>query len=94
MLDEVERIRREPPSEDEATALREALRREWEASRESNDDWLDRIQQAAILGRDLRTTLDEPRHIEAITPASLREVARSRIDTRRVLAVYTVAPGR
>lgn len=94
VLDEVERIRREPPSEDEAAALREALRREWEASRESNDGWLDRIQQAAILGRDLRTTLDEPRRIEAVTPASLREVARSRIDTRRVLAVYTAAPGR
>ena len=74
VMQEVERLQREGPSEDLTNRAKEAARRTHETSLRENGWWLGRLQSARLLGRDpIVAVLKRLDRIDAVSPAVLHE---------------------
>jgi zinc protease len=73
VMQEVQRLQKEGPSEDLTTRAKESARREHETALKQNGFWLGRLQSAKLLDRDPLLILKRIERIEAITPAVLHE---------------------
>jgi zinc protease len=73
VLQEVERLRKEGPSEDLTTRAKETARRSHETAVRQNGYWLGRLQSAKLLDRDPMLILSRIQRIDAVTPAILHE---------------------
>jgi zinc protease len=76
VIEEVERLQREGPSEDLTSRAREAARRGYETSLRQNAYWMRRLQTVHMLGGDPNEIVTRTERIQAVTPASLQAVFR------------------
>jgi zinc protease len=73
VLEEVERLKADGPSEDLTNRVKESARRAHETSLKQNGYWLGSLQSKHMLGRDPLLILKARERIDAITPAALHE---------------------
>ena len=90
VLQEVQRLQKEGPSEDLTTRAKETARRSYETSRRQNGWWMGRLQSAKLLDRDPNLILTREERIDAITPANLHEMYRKYFPMDRYTVVTLV----
>ena len=74
VLQEIQRMKKEGPSEDLTNRAKETARREHETGMKQNGYWLSRLQSAKLLGIDpVAHFLEREKRIASVTPANLRE---------------------
>jgi zinc protease len=73
VMQEVQRLQKDGPSEDLTTRAKESARREHETALKQNGFWLGRLQSAKLLDRDPLLILKRMDRINAIAPALLHE---------------------
>jgi zinc protease len=74
VLQEVQRLQKEGPSDDLVNRAKEAARREHETAQKQNGYWLGRLQSAKLLGRDPLLALTREERIAAVTPGNVQEM--------------------
>ena len=90
VMQEIERLRNEGPSDDLTARAKETARRGYETSLKQNGYWLGRMQAVHMFGQnpsDIATRVDR---IEAITPAAIREATRKYFPSDRYTIVTLV----
>jgi zinc protease len=93
VLQEVQRMQKEGPSEDLTTRAKESARREHETAVKQNGFWLGRFQSAKLLNRDPMLILKRMERIDAITPSLLHDVFRKYFPMDRN-TVVTLVPAK
>ncbi len=74
VLQEVQRMQKDGPSEDLTNRAKESARREHETGMKQNGYWLNRLQGAKLLGYDpVVHMLEREKRIASVTPAVLKE---------------------
>jgi zinc protease len=76
ILQEVQRLQKEGPSDDLTGRAKESARRSYETSMKQNQYWLARLQSAKLLGRDPALMLHRLERIDAVTPDLLQQTFR------------------
>jgi zinc protease len=84
---EIERLRGEGPSDDLVARARAQLRRGREEALRENGFWLGRLVAAARTGEDPRDLLAYGARLDAVTPAAVREAARTYLTPERHVRV-------
>jgi zinc protease len=74
VLQEVQRLQKEGPSEDLVTRAKEAALRAHETATKQNGFWLGRLQSAELLGRDPLLILTREERIAAVTQQNVQEM--------------------
>jgi zinc protease len=75
VLQEVQRLQKDGPSEDLTNRAKETARRDHETGMKQNGYWLSRLQSAKLLGLDPVTHfLEREKRIASVTPANIREM--------------------
>jgi zinc protease len=74
VLAEVKRLRQEGPTTELTERARESARRSYETALRQNGYWLGQLQSAHLLGRDPGDILRRKQFIEALAPATVREM--------------------
>ena len=75
VLQEVQRMQKEGPSEDLTNRAKESAKREHETGMRQNGYWLSRLQGAKLLGLDpVKHFLEREKRIASVTPANVREM--------------------
>ena len=90
VLQEVERLKKEGPSQDLVTRAKETARREFETARRQNGYWLGRLQSAKLLQRDPHLILTREERIDAVTPQTVQEAFREYFPMDRYTVVTLV----
>lgn len=74
VMQEVQRMQKEGPSEDLVNRAKESARREHETGMKQNGYWISRLQAAKLIGHDPVThMLEREQRIASVTPAILKE---------------------
>ena len=75
VMQEIQRMQKEGPSEDLTNRAKEAARREHETGMKQNGYWLSRLQTAKLLGLDpVIHFLEREKRIASVTPANIKEM--------------------
>jgi zinc protease len=90
VLQEVQRLQKEGPSQDLVTRAKETARREYETARRQNGYWLGRLQSAKLLQRDPHLILTREERIGAVTPETVQEAFRQYFPMDRYTVVTLV----
>jgi zinc protease len=93
VMQEVQRLQKEGPSQDLTTRAKESARREHETAVKQNGFWLGRLQSARLLNRDPMLILKRMDRIDAITPPLLHEVFKKYFPMDRN-TVVTLVPAK
>jgi zinc protease len=94
VMQEVQRLQKQGPTEDFVTRVKETARREHETGMKQNGYWLVRLQAARMLGRDpVVHVLERQKRIEAVTPALLKEAFVTYFPMDRYTVVTLVPEG-
>jgi zinc protease len=93
VLDEIRRLRRELPSEDEMSKLREMRLSSLEEGLEENGWWLSVLSYYYTHDRDPRRLLGARDRIRGMSARTLRATARRYLDLSRTAEVYLVPEG-
>ena len=91
VMDELDRFRRDGPSETELQVVKETELRELEGSILQNGYWLNSLQAMHLLGRDARDILRRGERAESLSRENLHAVVRKYFPPDRV-AVVTLMP--
>ena len=74
VMQEIQRMQKEGPSEDLTNRAKETARRDHETGMKQNGYWLSRLQSARLLGLDpVAHFLEREKRIASVTPANIRE---------------------
>ena len=87
VMREVERLRREGPSDDLANRAKESAHRDYETSLRQNGYWLRRLETVELFGTDPAVIVQRAKRIGAVTPKVLQETFNEFFPADR----YTVA---
>jgi zinc protease len=88
---EIERLRRDGPSEADVKAVKETEKNDLQESYKSNDFWLGSMQTAAILNRDPKRIALRIERTESLTPENIHAAFRKYFPADRY-TVVTLAP--
>ena len=91
VMAEVEKLRRDGPTENEVQVVRETEKRELETSLRQNGYWLNSLQAMHLLERDPKRILTRIERAESLTPGNVHSVVRKYFPQDRY-AVVTLMP--
>jgi zinc protease len=91
VMKEVDRLRREGPSETDVKAVKEAEKNDLQESYKSNDFWLGSLQTAAILNRDPKRIALRLERADSLTPDNVHAAFQKYFPADRY-TVVTLAP--
>ena len=91
VMSEVEKLRRDGPTETEVSSVRETEKRELETSLRQNGYWLNSLQAMHLLQRDPKGILRRIERAESLTPDNVHAVLRKYLPPDRY-AVVTLMP--
>jgi zinc protease len=91
VMAEVEKLRRDGPSESEVQVVKETEKRELETSLRQNGYWLNSLQAMHVLERDPKRILARFERAESLTPDNIHAVVRKYFPEDRY-AVVTLMP--
>jgi len=91
---EIKRLQQDGPSADLTNRAKEAAKRGYEESLRQNGYWLGRLQAVHQFNRDPKEILTRPARIDAVTPATIQEVFRTKfpLDRYTVVTLMPAAP--
>ena len=87
VLQEVNRLKRDGPSDDLTNRAKESARRDYETSLRQNGYWLRRLQAVQLFGTDPGDIVRRTERIDAVTPRVLQDTFMQYFPSDR----YTVA---
>jgi zinc protease len=90
VVEEVKRLQAEGPSADLVAKAKEAARRDYETALRQNGYWMRRLQTIHLIGGNPSDMLTRNQRIDAVTPASVREVLRKYFPLDRYTVVTLV----
>jgi zinc protease len=90
-MKEIDRLRRDGPSEADVKAAKETEKNELQESYKSNEFWLGSMQTAAILNRDPKRIALRIERTESLTPENVHAAFRKYFPADRY-TVVTLAP--
>jgi zinc protease len=93
VMQEVERFKKEGPSEDLVNRAKETARRNYETQLRTNGYWLGRLQAVNLWGQDPAIIAKRLDRINALTPASIQDAFRKYFPAERS-TVITLMPAR
>src|SRR5258706_6461168 len=94
VLQEVQRLQKEGPSEDLVNRAKETARRNYETQLRQNDYWLRRFQAVQMWGQDPAMIAHRLERISTVTPAAVQEAFKKYFPADRMTVVTLVpAPG-
>lgn len=93
VMEEVERFKKEGPSEDLVNRAKETARRNYETQLRTNNYWLGRLQAVNMWGQDPVIIAKRVERINALTPASIQDAFRKYFPVDRT-TVITLNPGK
>ena len=73
VMEEVERLKKEGPTEDLVNRAKETARRNYETQLKQNNYWLLRFQAVKLWGQDPTIIAKRVERINALTPASIQD---------------------
>ena len=91
ILQEVQRLQKEGPTEDLVNRAKQAALRAHETALKQNGYWLGRLQSAKLLDRDPRLVLTREERIDAVTQANVHEMFKKYFPMDRY-TVVTLLP--
>jgi zinc protease len=91
VLQEVQRLQKDGPSEDLVNRAKETARRNYETQLRQNDYWLRRFQAVQMWGQDPAIIARRLDRINAVTPAAVQEAFKKYFPAER-MTVVTLAP--
>jgi zinc protease len=91
IMQEVQRLQKEGPSDDLVNRAKEAARREYETAQKQNGYWLGRLQSAKLLQRDPKLILTREQRIDSVTAANVHEMFKKYFPMGRY-TVVTLLP--
>jgi zinc protease len=91
VLQEVQRLQKEGPSEDLVNRAKETARRNYETQLRQNDYWLRRFQAVQMWGQDPAIIGRRLERINAVTPAAVQEAFKKYFPADR-MTVVTLSP--
>lgn len=91
VLQEVQRLQKEGPTEDLVNRAKETARRNYETQLRQNDYWLRRFQAVQMWGQDPAMIARRLDRINAVTPAGVQEAFKKYFPADR-MTVVTLAP--
>ena len=91
VLQEVQRLQQEGPTEDLVNRAKETARRNYETQLRQNDYWLRRFQAVQMWGQDPAMIARRLDRINAVTPAAVQEAFKQYFPANR-MTVVTLAP--
>ena len=91
VFSELDRLRREGPSETDVQAVKESEKRELETALRQNGYWLNSLQASHMLGRDPRRILQRLERAESLTRDNIHDAVRRYFPTDRY-TVVTLMP--
>jgi zinc protease len=96
VMQEVQRLQTEGPSEDLVTRAKETARRNYETQLRSNDYWLRRFQAVQMWGQEPGMIAQRVDRINAITPAAVQGAFKKYFpaDRSTVVTLVPAAPGK
>ncbi|MBC8089362.1 MAG: insulinase family protein [Phycisphaerae bacterium] len=84
VLQEMDSLKRVPPTAAEVERVREQQRRELEVARKQNSYWMSALSTKIEFGDDPSSVLQAEQLIAALTPAQLMEAAKKYLDTTNI----------
>jgi zinc protease len=93
VMQEVERLKKEGPTEDLVNRAKETARRNYETQLRTNNYWLGRLQAVNMWGQDPAIIAKRVERINALTPASIQDAFRKYFPTERS-TVVTLVPAK
>jgi zinc protease len=95
VMQEVQRMQKQGPSDDYVTRAKETARREHETGMKRNLYWLTRLQASRMLGRDpVVHVLERDKRIDAVTAALLKQTFVQYFPAERYTVVTLVPEGK
>jgi zinc protease len=97
VMEELDKLRRDGPTDADVQAVIETERRDLETSLKTNNYWLNSLQTAHLLGRDPRAILQRIARAETLTKANIHEMYKKYFPQGRhtvVTLMPEVAPPR
>ena len=91
VMEEVERLKKEGPTEDLVNRAKETARRNYETQLKTNNYWLLRFQAVQLWGQDPTIIARRVERINALTPASIQDAFKRYFPTERT-TVITLNP--
>jgi len=91
VMKEVDRLRRDGPSEADVKAVKEAEKNDLQESYKSNDFWLGSLQTAAILNRDPKRIALRLERADSLTPDNIHAAFTKYFPADRY-TIVTLAP--
>jgi len=91
VMKEIDRLRREGPSEADVKAVKETEKNDLQESYKTNDFWLGSLQTAAILNRDPKRIALRIERTESLTPENIHNAFKKYFPADRY-TVVTLAP--
>jgi zinc protease len=76
VMKEIDRLRREGPSAEDVTAVKEAEKNDLQTAVRQNGYWLNSLQAMHLLGRDPRRILQRTERAESLTPENVHAALR------------------
>jgi zinc protease len=93
VIQEVERMQKEGPSQDLVNRAKETAKRNYETSLRTNNYWLGRFQAVNMWKQDPRIIATRVDRINALTPATIQEAFKKYFPTNR-RTIVTLMPGK
>lgn len=93
VLQEVQRLQKEGPSEDLVTRAKETARRSYETQLRQNDYWLRRFQAVQMWAQEPAMIAHRLERINAVTPAAVKEAFKKYFPADR-MTVVTLVPAK
>jgi zinc protease len=90
VLQEVQRLQKEGPSEDLVNRAKETARRNYETQLRQNDYWLRRFQAVQMWGQEPGMIAHRVERINAITPAAVQDAFKKYFPADRSTVVTLV----
>jgi zinc protease len=90
VLQEVQRLQKEGPTEDLVNRAKETARRSYETQLRTNNYWLGRFQAVKMWGQDPTIIAKRVERINALTPASIQDAFKKYFPADRTTAITLV----
>ena len=87
VFEQIEKIKREPPTADELAKVKETQKREWETSIKRNAYWVAQIAARDRAGESIADVLTFPQRLETATPAMIQSAAQRFLRTDNYVRV-------
>jgi zinc protease len=87
VMEEVERLKKEGPTEDLVNRAKETARRNYETQLKQNNYWLLRFQAVKLWGQDPTIIAKRVERINALTPASIQDAFKKYFPAERSTAI-------